>query len=309
MPPDSEAPPASLPPASLPPESLSSGALPDSIPPSGLGGRRGFVPPKPRVKGALEVYRDRLLTFVEHMGEIAGLLADTARSAFKRPLEIGSTIYQMESLGVRSVGIVAVSSLFIGMVMTVQFAFGLRRFGGIEYIPRVVVLSFARELAPTLTAVIVGGRIGSGMAAEVGAMNVTEQVDAIRALGADPAKKLVVPRVCAAILVLPILGVLAFTLGTAGAVFICRFDFGISEQFFIRSALETLQMSDFLSGLAKTPVFGLIIALVGCHFGLRTTGGTEGVGLSTTRTVVVVSIAILVADFIMTKVAILITPV
>jgi phospholipid/cholesterol/gamma-HCH transport system permease protein len=256
----------------------------------------------------LEHQRDRIVGFVEHLGEIATLTGNTAKALLKRPLEVSSTIHQMESLGVRSMGIVAVSSLFIGMVMTIQFAFGLRRFGGLEYIPRVVVLSFARELAPTLTAVIVGGRIGSGMAAEVGAMNVTEQVDAIRALGADPVKKLVVPRVVAAILVMPILGIFAFSLGTLGAIFICRVQFGISEQFFVRTALETLQMSDFLSGLAKTPVFGLIIAIVGCHYGLKTSGGTEGVGLSTTRTVVVVSIAILVADFMMTKLFIVLTP-
>jgi phospholipid/cholesterol/gamma-HCH transport system permease protein len=188
--------------------------------------------------------------------------------------------------------------------MTIQFAFGLQRFGGLEYIPRVVVLSFARELAPTLTAIIVGGRIGSGMAAEVGAMNVTEQVDAIRALGADPAKKLVLPRTLAAILVMPILSVYALFLGTVGAIFICNVQFGITPQFFMESALEATTMGDLLSGVMKTPVFGFIIAIVGCHFGLKTTGGTEGVGTSTTRTVVVVSIAILVADFLLTKILI-----
>jgi phospholipid/cholesterol/gamma-HCH transport system permease protein len=299
LPPESEAPPPSLPPDSLPPE---------SIPPSSMaGGRSTFVPPPPHVQTLVEDYQDRLVAFVQHLGEIATLTIDTAKSVVKRPLEIESTIQQMDSLGVRSVGIVVVSSLFIGMVMTIQFAFGLRRFGGLEYIPRVVVLSFARELAPTLTAVIVGGRIGSGMAAEVGAMNVTEQVDAIRALGADPVKKLVVPRVVASILVMPFLGIFALALGTIGAIFVCRFQFGISERFFMTSALETMQMEDFLSGFAKTPMFGLIIAIVGCHFGLRTTGGTEGVGLSTTRTVVVVSISILVADFMMTKLFILLT--
>jgi phospholipid/cholesterol/gamma-HCH transport system permease protein len=188
--------------------------------------------------------------------------------------------------------------------MTIQFAFGLQRFGGLEYIPRVVVLSFARELAPTLTAIIVGGRIGSGMAAEVGAMNVTEQVDAIRALGADPAKKLVLPRTLAAIIVMPILSVYALFLGTLGAIFICQVQFGITPSFFMESALEATGMNDLFSGLLKTPVFGFIIAIVGCHFGLKTTGGTEGVGTSTTRTVVVVSIAILVADFLLTKVLI-----
>jgi phospholipid/cholesterol/gamma-HCH transport system permease protein len=275
----------------------------DEPPPS----RVTYVPPPPREIGLLEGYARRMERFLEHMGQVASLTADTFLGIFKRPLEIPSTIYQMESLGVRSLGIVVVTSLFIGMVMTIQFAFGLRRFGGLEYIPRVVILSFARELAPTLTAVIVGGRIGSGMAAEVGAMNVTEQVDAIRALGADPAKKLVTPRVVAAIIVMPILSVLALTLGTLGAVFICDFEFGIAPQFFFQSALEAMQLSDLLSGLAKTPVFGFLIAILGCHFGLRTTGGTEGVGLSTTRTVVVVSIAILIADLLMTKIFILFT--
>src|SRR5262249_50278914 len=151
---------------------------------------------------------------IEHLGEIVLLTRQTFAMSFKRPLEGPSILAQMESLGVKSMGIVTVTSLFIGMVMTIQFAFGLRRFGGVEYIPRVVVLSFARELAPTLTAVIVGGRIGSGMAAEVGAMNVTEQVDAIRALGADPAKKLVLPRVAAAMIVMPILSAYALFLGS-----------------------------------------------------------------------------------------------
>ncbi len=279
---------------------------PTSIPPDRESRRSTFVPPPPPPPPTvLQTYKKRTFALIEQLGEVAILSGQTFRQSVRRPLEISSTLYQMDALGVRSLGIVATTSIFIGMVMTIQFAFGLRRFGGVEYIPRVVVLSFARELAPTLTAVIVGGRIGSGMAAEVGAMNVTEQVDAIRALGADPAKKLVVPRVFAAILVMPILSMFALTLGTVGAVIICTLQFGISAQFFLRSALETMQMSDFLSGLAKTPVFGFIIALVGCHFGLRTTGGTEGVGLSTTRTVVVVSIAILVADFIMTKLFIL----
>lgn len=288
----------------------SGSASPDSMfPPGGPpSARTTFVPPPPQVPTFLENQKARVFVLVEHLGEIASLIGNTAKAVFRRPLEFDSTIYQMESLGVRSMGIVAVSSLFIGMVMTIQFAFGLRRFGGLEYIPRVVVLSFARELAPTLTAVIVGGRIGSGMAAEVGAMNVTEQVDAIRALGADPVKKLVVPRVVAAILVMPILGMFAFALGILGAIFVCKYQFGISEEYFMQSALEATEMQDFLSGLAKTPVFGLIISIVGCHFGLRTTGGTEGVGLSTTRTVVVVSIAILVADFMMTKLAIVLTP-
>jgi len=273
---------------------------PESLPPPSARG--SFIPPPVPEPTLLEGWHGRGVLFVEHLGDIATLTIGAFRSIAKRPLEISSTIYQIDSLGVRSLGIVAVTSIFIGMVMTIQFAFGLQRFGGVEYIPRVIVLSFLRELGPTLTAIIVGGRIGSGMAAEVGAMNVTEQVDAIRALGADPAKKLVLPRVVAAMTVLPILSTYALILGTLGAILICDLQFGIAPEFFIRSALESTTMGDFWSGIAKTPVFGFLIAIIGCHFGLRTTGGTEGVGTSTTRTVVVVSIAILVADFLLTKI-------
>ncbi len=282
-------------------ESTASRSNLDDQPPSSRAPlSRPAPPPAPQSLGA--EYYEQLVSFVEHLGDVTLLIVRTFRAMFRRPLELKAIISQMESLGVRSLAIVAVTSLFIGMVMTLQFAFGLQRFGGIEFIPRVVVLSFARELAPTLTAVIVGGRIGSGMAAEVGAMNVTEQVDAIRALGADPAKKLVLPRMVASILVMPILSVFALTLGTIGAIFICTLQFDITPDFFIQSSLESMRLSDFMSGLMKTPFFGFIISIVGCHFGLRTTGGTEGVGLSTTRTVVVVSIAILVADFFLTKI-------
>ncbi|HEY1959984.1 MAG TPA: ABC transporter permease [Polyangiaceae bacterium] len=250
----------------------------------------------------------RVIALVDQLGEVALLTGRTIRAMTKRPYEIRALFYQMESLGVQSTGIVATTSIFIGMVMTIQFAFGLQRFGGIEYIPRVIVLSFLRELGPTLTAIIVGGRIGSGMAAEVGAMNVTEQVDAIRALGADPHKKLVLPRVAAAMLVMPVLGLFSVFLGILGAMTVCSLEYNIPAQFFLRSSLQVVTLSDLLSGLGKTPVFGFIIAIVGCHFGLRTTGGTEGVGRSTTRTVVVVSIAILIADFFLTKVFVAFLP-
>jgi len=279
----------------------------ESLPPMSVGSaQRGFsIPPPPPTPSFLEEQSRRWRDFVEHLGEVTLLTSRTARSLFKRPLEIRSTLQQLESLGVRSMGIVTVTSVFIGMVMTIQFAFGLKRFGGLEYIPRVVVLSFCRELAPTLTAVIVGGRIGSGMAAEVGAMNVTEQVDAIRALGADPAKKLVLPRTLAAIIVMPLLSIYALALGVGGAVLICAAQFDITPAFFINSSLESTRIADFLAGIAKTPFFGYIIAIVGCHFGLRTSGGTEGVGQSTTRTVVAISIVILIADFVLTKLFIL----
>ncbi len=272
-----------------------------SVPP----GRTSLPAPLPR---PAEPLFSRTLALVEHLGEVALLTGRTIRQMTKRPYETQALLHQMESLGVQSTGIVATTSVFIGMVMTIQFAFGLQRFGGIEYIPRVIVLSFLRELGPTLTAVIVGGRIGSGMAAEVGSMNVTEQVDAVRALGADPHKKLVLPRVVAAIIVMPILSLFSLFLGILGAMVVCALQYNIPTQFFLRSSLSVVNMSDLFSGLGKTPVFGFIIAIVGCHFGLKTSGGTEGVGRSTTHTVVVVSIAILIADFFLTKIFVALLP-
>jgi phospholipid/cholesterol/gamma-HCH transport system permease protein len=270
--------------------------------------RTSLIPVRPPEPGFFERLRGRALGFLEHLGGITAMTIGSVRALFRRPFEGRAILAQMESLGVASLGIVVVTSIFIGMVMAVQFAFGLRKFGGMEYTGRVIALSFARELAPTLTAVIVGGRISAGIAAEVGSMAVTEQIDAIRALGADPYKKLVLPRLAAAVIVMPLLGSFALVLGFSGAMFITDFEFGISSNFFLRSALGSVQLADYLGGLFKTPFFGAIIALVGCHFGMRTRGGTEGVGNSTTSTVVVVSITILIADFFLTKISFMIWP-
>jgi phospholipid/cholesterol/gamma-HCH transport system permease protein len=274
--------------------------------PQSRASRTSLAPPPPPTLS--QRWADKVIAFFGHLGVISEMTLKTVRAGFKRPFEGRAIIAQLEALGVASIGIVTVTSVFIGMVMAVQFAFGLRKFGGMEYTGRVIALSFARELAPTLTAVIVGGRIGSGMAAEVGAMAVTEQIDAVRALGADPLKKLVWPRLVASVIVMPILGAFALVLGFAGATLIADLQFDIPAEFFLRTALATVTMADFVSGLAKTPFFGAIIALVGCHFGMTTTGGTAGVGNSTTRTVVVISIAILIADFFLTKVAIVLWP-
>jgi phospholipid/cholesterol/gamma-HCH transport system permease protein len=262
-------------------------------------------PPPP---GLIERLGERVSSFLDHFGHAGSMTAGAIVSIFKRPFEIRSTIYQVESLGVKSVGIAAVTSIFVGMVMALQFAFGLQRFGGMEYTGRVVGISFSRELAPTLTAVIVGARIGSGIAAEIGSMSVTEQIDAIRSLGADPLKKLVAPRLVACTLVMPILCVLALVLGFSGAMLITSLQFGLPAGFFLRTALGSVNFVDFWSGMFKCPVYGALIAIIGCHFGLRTRGGTEGVGSATTATVVTTSIALLIADFFMTKISFIVWP-
>lgn len=279
--------------STAPPSTSQSG--PPSGPPSTRTSWR--APPPPATARALST----MWAFLTQLGEVATLGGNCMRALVRKPFEGREIIRQLESLGVASMGIVTVTSLFIGMVMSTQFAFGLQKFGGMEYTGRVVALTFARELAPTLTAVIVGGRIGAGMTAELGAMAVTEQLDAISALGADPVKKLVLPRLIASILVLPIVGTFALILGFTGAMVITDSQFGIPAAFFFQSALDQLVLMDYLMGLVKTPVFGMIIALLGCHFGMRTRGGTAGVGSSTTKTVVAISITILIADFFLTK--------
>ncbi|MEM1030240.1 MAG: ABC transporter permease [Myxococcota bacterium] len=280
-------------------------AAPDDVapPPSS---RRTFTSPPPPKPSTVQL--ERAFGFLVHLGQIGRLTARTFTCLFSRPFEGRATIYQMQALGVKSLGIASVVSLFTGLVMATQFAYGLQKFGGMEYTGRIVGLSFARELAPALTSLVVGGRIGSGITAELGSMAVTEQIDAIRALGADPVKKLVLPRFLASIVVMPILAAFALVLGFAGAMFITSVEFGLPAGFFLQTALESVRFSDYFSGMFKTPFFGAIIALLGCHFGMITRGGTEGVGNSTTRSVVAISIAILVSDFVLTKVSMLIWP-
>jgi len=259
--------------------------------------------------GVLSVLQEQVLGFLSHLGQIWSMFVGSLRAGTRRPFEWKAIVAQLEAVGIASLGIVIVSSLFIGMVMAIQFAFGLRKFGGMEYTPRVIALSFARELAPTMTSLIVGGRIGAGMAAEVGSMAVTEQIDAVRALGADPLKKLVWPRLVATVVAMPLLCGSALVLGVGGALAISVLQFDLPASFFLQSAVGAVSLADFASGILKTPVFGGLIALIGCHFGMITRGGTAGVGVSTTRAVVVTSIAIFIADFFLTKLVIVLFPV
>jgi phospholipid/cholesterol/gamma-HCH transport system permease protein len=261
---------------------------------------------KPRtILGSLEPLTDRwsktLTGFATRVGSVTILTWQVARALFVSRFEGRAFIYQLEQLGVGSLGIGAATSIFVGIVMAIQFAFSLEKFGAKDSVGRIVGLSEARELAPALTAIVVGSRIAAGITAEIGSMAVTEQLDAIRALGADPVHKLVVPRVLACIMCIPLITCFALVLGVSGAMVVCNLSFGISQAFFASTALDSISMQDFLSGIGKTPFFGFLIAIIGCHFGLTTTGGTEGVGRATTSSVVVVSITLLVADVVLTQ--------
>jgi phospholipid/cholesterol/gamma-HCH transport system permease protein len=257
----------------------------------------------------LESWSKSVVGFLAHAGEMSMLLAQTVRVLFARPFEFREVVRQIERLGIRAMGLVVFTSSMMGMVMAMQFAFGLQKFGGMEYTSRLVALSFVQEIAPTFMGLIVGARIAAGITAELGAMAVTEQVDAISALGASPYKKLVVPRLLACVCTMPVVNVISFALGFCAAMFVTDLQFGIPWGFFLSSALQSVSVQDFYAGAIKPPVFGVIIVVVSCHFGMRTRGGTAGVGRATTTAVVTTGVVTLIADFLLTTVGQIVWPV
>jgi phospholipid/cholesterol/gamma-HCH transport system permease protein len=238
---------------------------------------------------------------IEQLGDVALLSGQTLVRAFRRPFGFRAIVEQIESIGLRSLSIVLLTAIFSSMVMTVQFALQLARFGAKEWVGNVVGVSLARELGPVLTALLVGGRVGAGIAAELGSMAVSEQLDAVRALGADPIQRLVVPRVIATMFVLPLLSTIAIVLGVLGGAVIASFDIAVPVTHFYHAALRSVTLSDFLSGVSKTLFFGFNIAIVACQRGMAAHGGTVGVGRATTQTVVITSIVTLISDFFLTK--------
>ncbi len=236
------------------------------------------------------------------IGESYKLFQTVIICSFSRPFYFHRLTEQLRAIGIGSLSITIVIGLAIGLVMTLNFGYGLKKFGGVLYVPAVVSLSIAREMAPLFTSLLVAGRVGSGIAAEIGAMNVTQQVDALRALGTDPIRVLVVPRFWAAIISLPLLSSLACALGVLGGLVVCMHEFDISPGFYFNKVFATVKIHDYMSGLVKAMIFGGIISIFGCYKSFQTTGGTKGVGISTTWVVVSSSIAILITDFFISKI-------
>ena len=253
-------------------------------------------------RGLLETRAGKFRSAMEDFGAVTSLSVKTFKTLVSTPFDVHAVVYQIEQLGLKSMGIAAATAIFVAVVMTIQFAYALELFGAKDTLGRIIVLSEARELAPALTSLVVGSRVAAGMAAEIGSMNVTEQIDAIRSLGADPIRKLVIPRVVACIIVMPLIACIAFLLGMLSSMTVAYVSFGLSTSFFVSTALDAVTLQDIFSGLSKTPFFGFLIAILGCYFGMTTEGGTEGVGRSTTRSVVVVSITILIADALLTQI-------
>ncbi|MFN3650465.1 MAG: MlaE family ABC transporter permease [Armatimonadota bacterium] len=234
---------------------------------------------------------------LEWAGELAILFLQTVGALLRGRVQLGETVRQMSAIGVSSLPITLLTIAFSGMVLALHTANQLKRLGAENLVGGIAAVSMAREAAPVLTAVVVAARVGSAIAAELGTMSVTEQVDALRSLGVNPVHYLVVPRFIASVLMLPILTAFANLAGVFGSYVVAVLGAGIGSSLFLNSAREMMQPDDLILGLLKTFVFGAIIAIVGCNQGLRTIGGAAGVGKSTTAAVVTSIVLVYVADY------------
>lgn len=242
---------------------------------------------------------------VRHVGGLVHLAGSIAREVWRPPYEARLVLAELDHQGVMSLSIACVTALFTGMVLALQVGHSLSNYGAKVFIGEIVSLALIRELGPVLTCLMVGGRVGAGMTAEIGTMVVTEQVDAVRALASDPVRKLVVPKVLGAIVMFPMLTLLADTVGVFGGGLIAYLEFDVGRSYYTSHVLEAVHYRDFVAGVGKTFFFGFIVTLIACYNGLHATGGADGVGKATTNTVVGASIAILISDFFLTKAFIL----
>jgi phospholipid/cholesterol/gamma-HCH transport system permease protein len=245
-----------------------------------------------------------LLAFAEQLGEVGLLLSKTLRNMFRRPWEMKNFVNQLEEIGVRTLPVVSLTAAFGGLVFGLQTYIGFHRYvgqGSEAYGGPIISLGLSKELIPILVGLMVAGRVGSAMTAEIGTMKITEQIDALFTLGADPNKYLVVPRTAASILMLPCLTLYGDMIGIACGFFYNVGLMGVNRVVYLRNTLLYLELWDVASGLIKAAIFGLVIAVVGCWQGLKTEGGAEGVGRATTRTVVIASISILILNFFLSK--------
>ena len=251
----------------------------------------------------LEGVGEHLFSFFESVFEGVFLVWGTLWSALFPPYPISLIIEQFMLLIVKSAPLVFITALSTGAVMALQFGYGMERFGGKLYVPTVVSISIVRVLGPVFTCLMLSGRAGAGIAAELGSMAVTQQVDAIRALGTDPLKKLVLPRVLVLMIGAPLLTLVADVLGITGGMLVSASGLQISPALYVQKSYEALRLTDILVGTGKTVLFGGFIGFMSCFQGLRTRAGTVGIGYSTTRSVVLSSIFIMVGDVFVTKIS------
>ncbi len=235
------------------------------------------------------------------MQEYVLLSVAATRATFSHPFYTRDFVEQLDAIGVGSLTVVMLTGLFTGAVLALQSGLTLDQFGARTLVGRLVSTSMIKELGPVLTALMITGRVGSGSAAELGSMGVTEQLNALRALGTDPIRKLVVPRVLAGMVMVPALTIVADFVGVLGGGLIALWELDVAPNVYWRSLFDGLVMQDAWMGIIKPFFLGFVVMSIGCHVGLHTEGGTQGVGRATTKAVVAASVAVLASDFFVTK--------
>ena len=249
---------------------------------------------------AINLVGEKIVGYIKEMGRMLLLLMDTIRWSFYPPFRVDLLFQQMERVGVRSVLVVVLTGAFTGMVLALQSFHATRAFGAATMVGVAVALSMTRELGPVLTSFMVTGRAGSAMAAEIGTMRVTEQIDALSAMAVNPIKYLIVPRVLASIVVVPMLTVIADFVGIVGGYFTGVIILRINAGAYVANMEKYVGLDDIYHGIIKAAVFGLILSVIGCYKGFTTTGGAEGVGKATTQSVVLATVTILMANYLLT---------
>jgi phospholipid/cholesterol/gamma-HCH transport system permease protein len=257
----------------------------------------------PEVPSVMEVLQDLAKTNILKVQNYSILSYRSITNLASGPRYVQDTLDQMDNIGVGSLPIVLLSGFFIGAVMVLQTGAQFIRFGQASLTGDIVSLALVRELGPSITGLLVAGRCSSGIASELGSMVVTEQVDAMRAMGTDPSRKLVTPRVLASLITVPLLTTISVFVGLLGGMVASVLSLRINATTFWERAIKILEFSDIMQGFMKTVVFAFLIATVGCYQGLNVKGGTQGVGRATTQAVVVASVLIIVSDTFLTKIA------
>jgi len=243
----------------------------------------------------------RLVRKLASLGALSRLVGDSFRLMAKRRIRYRLVWEEMYKLGTRSLTLINVTALFIGMVFAVQIAYSLDFIGAKYYLGTILGISITRELGPVVTALLLAGRAGSGMAAEIGSMKITEQVDALRSMGISPVEYLMVPRMLAMLIMTPVLALYADFVGIAGGLLISRWQLKIDSYFYLHKVTQMLDMHDVVSGLSKSVFFGFFIAVIACYHGFSVRRGSTEVGRAATKAVVAASITILVSDFFLTR--------
>ncbi len=249
-------------------------------------------------------FEERFKRVALEVQEYVRLVTAAFHASFTRPIYHHDIVEQFDSIGVKSLTVVLLTAFFTGAVLALQSGLTLDQFGARPVVGRLVSASMIKNLGPVLTGLMLCGRVGSGIAAELGSMVVTDQVNALRALGTDPIRKLVVPRMLAGIVMAPVLTVIADFVGIVGGWIVARFQLQVASGLYWSSVLRALYMQDIWMGLSKPFVLGFVIVSIACHVGLRTSGGTQGVGKATTKSVVAGSVGVIAMDFFLTRIMI-----